>query len=288
MTADALAIDGLTKRFDGFVLDGVSLALAPGRVMGFVGQNGAGKTTTIRLVLNMAARDGGEVTVLGLDNVADELAVKQEIGVVLDELPLVDTWKVRDVARALAPLYDRWDTRTHQDLLARFDLPADRTVKGLSRGMRLKLMLAVALSHDARLLILDEPTSGLDPVARDELLDVLREYVADGRRSVFFSTHITSDLEKIADDVTLIHRGRVFFSGGTDELLDGFVVVTSDADAPSDDLREHLVGLTTERHGFSGLLPVAHAGLAGEGTTTERPTIDDVLVYVAKEDRRHG
>jgi len=286
--ADALTIDSLTKRFDGFVLDKVSLTLPPGRVMGFVGQNGAGKTTTIRLILNMAARDGGTVTILGMDNVADELAVKQEIGVVLDELPLVDAWKVRDVAKVIAPLYDRWDAGTHKDLLTRFDLPPDRPIKGLSRGMKLKLMLTVALSHDARLLILDEPTSGLDPVARDELLDVLREHVADGQHSVFFSTHITSDLEKIADDVTLIHRGRVFFAGQMQALLDGFVVVEGKTDALHDDLREHLVGLTTERHGFSGLLPTSHTDLVGQGTTAERPTIDDVLVYVAKEDRHHG
>jgi ABC-2 type transport system ATP-binding protein len=194
----------------------------------------------------------------------------------------------RDVAKVLAPLYARWDTSTHQDLLARFDLPADRPIKSLSRGTKLKLMLAVALSHDATLLILDEPTSGLDPVARDELLEVLREYVADGQRSVFFSTHITSDLEKVADDIALIHHGRVFFAGTVPDLLDGFVVARGSTDALTDELRDHLVGLTKEPQGFSGLLPTAQSGLLGQGATSSRPDIDEILVYVAKEDRQRG
>ncbi|MDR1265279.1 MAG: ABC transporter ATP-binding protein [Propionibacteriaceae bacterium] len=283
----ALALEGLTKRFPGFTLDQVTLTLPAGYVMGLVGQNGAGKTTIIRLILNMARRDAGRVTVLGLDNLQDELAVKQEIAVVFDQSVLVDSWRVRDVEPALAGFYARWDKAGFRACLDRFDLPGDRRVKELSRGMGLKLALAVALSHDARLLILDEPTSGLDPVARDELLGLLREYLQDGDRSVFFSTHITSDLDKIADHITVLHRGAVFYSGSKDGLLDAFVVARG-PHQPPDRLRRHLIGPTQTSIGFSGLLPAARAPLLGPQMVADRPTIDDVLIHVAQADHGSG
>ncbi|MCL2783388.1 MAG: ABC transporter ATP-binding protein [Propionibacteriaceae bacterium] len=285
---DALAITGLSKRFSGFTLDSVSLTLPTGYIMGFVGQNGAGKTTTIRLILNMARRDGGQITVLGLDNIVDEIAVKQEVAVVFDDLTLVDTWRVGDVEKALRGFYSRWDSVLYHNYLTRFELPKDRKIAALSRGMKLKLSLAVALSHDAKLLILDEPTSGLDPVAREELLDILHEYIEDGTKSVFFSTHITSDLDKVADYITVIHGGKIFYSGTKDGLMDAFVLAKGKPEDLSTDLKARLIGLTVSRVDFTGLLPAAQRGFLTPQMVADTPSIDDILVCIAKEAGHHA
>ncbi len=220
--SDALAVSGLSKSYEGFKLDSVSFTLPAGKVMGFVGQNGAGKTTTIKLILNMIQRSSGEIKVYGLDNIADELAIKQQLAAVFDEIFFVDAWRVREVEAVIKGFYSGWDSALYASHLKNFELSVDKHIKDLSRGMKMKLMLAVAMSHGAKLLILDEPTSGLDPVARDELLDILRDYVSDGEKSVFFSTHITSDLERCADLITLIEHGRIYFSGSEADLLAKF------------------------------------------------------------------
>ncbi|MCL1809537.1 MAG: ABC transporter ATP-binding protein [Clostridiales bacterium] len=245
---NALEVQGLCKSYTDFTLDSVSFTLPAGRVMGFVGQNGAGKTTTIRCILNMAIRESGEVNIFGLDNQQDELAVKQELAAVFDEIFFVDTWRLREVEKAVKGFYSRWNSKLFGEYLSKFGLPPGKRVKELSRGMKMKLMLAVAMSHEAKLLILDEPTSGLDPVARNELLEILREYVADGEKSVFFSTHITSDLEHIADFITLIDHGKIFYTGTKDGLLEHFHSVKGNS-----------------------------AGSAGE-----LPSIDEILVFISK------
>jgi len=283
----ALEVRGLRKVYGSFTLDPVTFSLPAGGIMGFVGQNGAGKTTTIRLILNMASRDGGEVKVFGSDNLKDEREVKQQIAAVFDEIFFVDSWKVGGVERAIGGFYDKWDSAAYAAYLKRFELPRERRIKELSRGMKMKLMLAVAMSHGARLLILDEPTSGLDPVARDELLDILREYVAGGERSVLFSTHITSDLERVAGYITLIDHGRVFYTGEKDGLLDHFRVISGQKSELADDLRRKLIGLSLTASGFSGMLRAADAsGLPG-GLAVKEPDIDEVLIYISKEAHSH-
>ena len=280
---NALEVNGLCKTYGDFNLRDVSFSLPAGYIMGFVGQNGAGKTTTIRLILNMAHRESGEVKVFGLDNIQDELAVKQELAAVFDETFFVDTWRVRRVEKAIRGFYREWDSNRFTEYLKRFDISADKQVKELSRGMKMKLMLAVAMSHGAKLLILDEPTSGIDPVARDELLNILREYISDGEKSVFFSTHITSDLEMIADYITLISDGRIFYTGTKDDLLEHFVVVKGGADDLTDTLKAELIGPSINRVGFDGLLPVAKRSLLSDRLVTERPKIDEILIHISKE-----
>jgi ABC-2 type transport system ATP-binding protein len=179
----AVEIEGLRKAFRDFSLKDVAFILPQGYIMGVVGENGAGKTTTIRLVLNMLSRDAGTVRVFGLDNIRDEQRIKQDIGVVFDQIFFLDRWRVSDVERAVKGFYSRWSGAEYGRYLKRFGLPADKRVEELSRGMKLKLMLAVAMSHEAKLLILDEPTSGLDPVARDELLHILSAYISDGDKT---------------------------------------------------------------------------------------------------------
>lgn len=284
---NALEVRNLHKTYSDFTLDSVSFSLPAGYIMGFVGQNGAGKTTTIRCILNMAVRDGGEIKIFGLDNVHDELAVKQKLAAVFDEIFFVDTWRVKEVEKAIRGFYSGWDSRLYGEYIKKFELPPEKRVKELSRGMKMKLMLAVAMSHDAKLLILDEPTSGLDPVARDELLGILREYIKDGEKSVFFSTHITSDLERIADYITLIDHGRIFYTGTKDGLVEHFCIVKGSKTDLNDDMKKKLIGLSITSAGFTGMLPSSELkGLPG-GIVTESPAIDEILIHISKGGTTH-
>jgi len=285
--SNALEVSHLCKTYGDFHLDNVAFTLPTGYIMGFVGQNGAGKTTTIRLILNMAQREAGEISVFGLDSVVHELAVKQQIAVVFDEIFFVDSWRVRQVEQAVRGFYADWDHDMFTTCLQDFGLAENKRVRELSRGMKMKLMLAVAMSHGAKLLILDEPTSGLDPVARDELLDILRAYIADGDKSVFFSTHITSDLERIADYITLIDAGRIFYTGTKDGLLDHFVIVKGSTAALTGDLRRAIIGLTTSSTGFTGMVRAADLDGLPPGLVTEAPTIDEILIHISKEGGHH-
>jgi len=285
--SNALEVQGLRKSYGDFKLDDVSFALPAGYIMGFVGQNGAGKTTTIRCILNMAAREAGEIKIFGLDNIRDELAVKQELAAVFDEIFFIDVWRVREVERAISGFYGRWDSGLYNAYLKKFELSPTKQVKELSRGMKMKLMLAVAMSHGAKLLILDEPTSGLDPVARDELLDILREYIADGEKSVFFSTHITSDLERIADFITLIEHGKIFYTGTKDGLLEHFVIIKGGKADLTDDLKKKTIGLSITASGFNGMIYAADAKGLPAGIVAEPPAIDEILVHISKGGIHH-
>ena len=284
---NALEVRELCKTYGDFKLDQVSFSLPVGYIMGFVGQNGAGKTTTIRLILNMANRTGGEVKVFGLDNLQDELAIKQEIAAVFDEIFFVDSWRVRNIEPALRGFYDQWNSELYNRYLKDFELPLTKRIRELSRGMKMKLMLAVAMSHNAKLLLLDEPTSGIDPVARDELLDILRDYISDGEKSVFFSTHITSDLERIADFITLIDHGRVFYTGTKDSLLEHFVIVKGSVSNLTDDLKRKLTGLSVTSSGFSGMIQASEAAGLPHAVVTDQQNIDEILVYISKGGGHH-
>ena len=281
--ADALSVDKLCKTYPGFALRDVSFSLPEGYIMGFVGQNGAGKTTTIKCVLNMVAREGGTVEVLGRDAAANDVAVKQDVGVVFDQPFYPAGWTVAQVAAALHPFYARWDTALFNSYIDRFDLPRSKKVRDLSRGMGMKLMLATALSHHARLLILDEPTSGLDPVARDDLLDVLAGYISGGDSSVLFSTHITEDLSRIADYITIIDAGRIVFTGTKDDLAETYRMIHGGPGQLNGAARDHAIGLRTTETGFSALMRATDALSLPSAIAQEDPSIDDVLIHIAKQ-----
>lgn len=284
---NAIEIQKLCKSYKDFSLNSISFSLPIGHIMGFVGQNGAGKTTTIRLILNMINRDGGEIRMFGLDNVQEEQNIKQDIAVVFDDIYFVDSWKVREVEGAIKGFYTKWSNKRFNEYLSSFHLPMEKKVKELSRGMKMKLMLAVALSHEAELLILDEPTSGLDPVARDELLGILGKYIADGRKSVLFSTHITSDLEKIADYITLIDHGTIFYSGTKHDLLESFRIVRGGSHDLTGSLKKKIIGLTINNAGFAGLLPTSEIKYLAPEIVSETPSIDEILVSISKEGEAH-
>lgn len=285
-----LEIKGLNKAYDGFALKDVTFALPRGFIMGFVGQNGSGKTTTIRSILNMAKKDSGKISVFGLDSETDTIEIKQRLGVVFDSLYLADHLNVKQIEKQLRPFYKDWSSEEFFRRIKAFELPDNRCVGDFSKGMKMKLMVAVALSHNAEMIILDEPTSGLDPVARDELLDILAEYISDETRGVLFSTHITSDVERIADYVTVLHGGRVLFTGTKDELHERYVVVKGAEEDIAPGLKEKFIGFHSYRNGFDALLPVEYLDSVPEALVTEKASIDEVLVYVAKEDKheRHS
>ena len=285
-----LEIKGLNKAYDGFALKDVSFSLPKGYIMGFVGENGSGKTTTIRSILNMANIDSGKISVFGLDSVKDTIAIKEKIGVVFDSLYLAAHITAKQIEKQLKPFYKDWDSKEFAGRLKAFGLPDNKHVGDFSKGMKMKLMIAIALSHKADFMILDEPTSGLDPVARDELLDILAEYIEDENRSVLFSTHITSDVERIADYVTILHNGKVWFTGTKDELSEKYVILRGAEEDISSALREKCIGFHGYRNGFDALLSTEYLHDVTEELETEKANIDEILVYVAKEDRyeRHN
>ena len=206
---NVLEVQGLTKRYPAFTLNGVSFAVPEGAVMGFIGRNGAGKSTTLKSILGMVHPDAGEVRVFGMDYAANERAIRRELGVVLGGIDFYPKKKVRLLSDVTRRFYGNWQEEKYRHYLDLFGIDQEKRVDQLSTGMRVKYMIALALSHDARLLILDEPTSGLDPVSRSELTELLRRIAADGQRSVLFSTHITSDLEKCASHITFIKDGTI-------------------------------------------------------------------------------
>lgn len=222
---NAIEIRNLTKRYDGFTLDNVSFSLPRGCIMGFIGQNGAGKTTTIRALLNIIKTDGGSITMLGLDHIKDEYVVKEQIAAIFDELPFHESFNANQVNRMFQGLYRSWDPERFFAYLDRFQLPRKKKIAKFSKGMKMKLQIAAALSHGAKLLIMDEATTGLDPVVRNEILDIFREYIQQEDHSILMSSHITSDLEKIADCVTFIDRGKILLTGFRDELLERHAIM---------------------------------------------------------------
>ncbi len=212
-----LQVDNLSKQYAGFRLDKVSFSVPKGTIMGLIGENGAGKSTTINAILDLIKKDGGRITFWGQE-LASSKQLKEDIGVVFDDINFYNTLTPDKVGKISAAAYQQWEDSVYQDFLKRFQLPADKEIKAFSKGMKMKLCIAVALSHKPRLLILDEATSGLDPVMRDDILDVFLEFVQDEDHSILMSSHITTDLEKVADYITFIHQGKVLFCKTKDEL----------------------------------------------------------------------
>ena len=214
-----LQIDKLTKSYPDFCLDGVSFSVPKGMIVGLIGENGAGKTTTINLILHAIEKDSGDISVFGKDYIVCEKEVKQDIGVVQDECNLPLMFTASDIEMVMKRIYANWDSRRYYDLIDKFDLPQKQTISTFSKGMKVKLNFAIALAHKSRLLLLDESTSNLDPVMRDDVLDLLLDFVQDEENGVLFSSHITSDLSKIADYIAFLHEGKLLFCKPKDELI---------------------------------------------------------------------
>lgn len=222
---NALEIKNLTKSFGEFSLDKLTLTLPSGCIMGLVGENGAGKSTTIKLILDMLHKDSGSITILGRDNQDNIRLTKEDIGVVLDEVGIPDCLNVRQVGRVMRHTFKNWDDAEYTRLVEKLAIPQNKAFKDYSRGMKMKLGIAVAMSHNSRLLILDEATSGLDPVVRDEVVEMLHDFTRDEDHSILISSHIVSDLEKLCDYIAFLHRGKLILCEEKDRLLDEYCIV---------------------------------------------------------------
>lgn len=273
-----------TKEFPGFTLKDVSFSLEPGYIMGFIGANGSGKSTTIKLIMNLLRLNGGEIKVFGLDSRKNEQEIKERIGFVYDENYFYEELTIKQMTRVVAPFYQNWDKGTYQSFIQKFELPEKKKIKTLSRGMKMKYSLAVALAHDAELLIMDEPTSGLDPIIRSELLEILSEVIQDERRSVLISSHITSDLDRIADYVTLIHQGQIVFSEPKEQLLEDYTLIKGERSLLDERLKPFLVGVRENQFGFEGLLRQKEKvqPLIQGKALLEKPTLEDIMLFCTR------
>ena len=243
-----LSVEHLDKSYPSFALRDISFHLQPGRIMGLIGKNGAGKSTTLKAILNMVCRDGGTVQMFGKDFFTHEQECKQEIGVVFGGIDFYPLKKLSTITAITRRFYSGWDQEKYESYCKLFSLDEKKQLRALSNGMKVKYLLALALSHHAQLLILDEPTSGLDPVSRDELLQIFTRIVADQKRSILFSTHITSDLDRCADDITYIHNGRVLESAEKETFLHSFEHLKTPEDTRPLTLEE--IMLRTEKRSF--------------------------------------
>lgn len=276
-----IEISGLKKQYGNFLLDDVSFSVPGGYVCGFIGENGAGKTTILKLILGMAMKDGGDIRLFGKS--ADDVLLKEDIGALFEQPYYQEDWTPADVEKAVRPFYKKWDSALFNRYLERFSLHPKQKYKTMSRGMKMKLGMAVTLAHDAKLLLLDEPTSGLDPVGRDEMLGILRSYMVKDNRTIFFSTHITGDLEKFADYITYIKNGRIQYSGLKDELIEKYCLIRGGAGDLPPSKRGQVIGLREHSGGFDAMIEMKDiAGFPGS-VIMETVSLDDIMVRMSKE-----
>ncbi len=284
---NAVELKGVTKKYDGFTLSDVSFSVPKGCIMGFIGQNGAGKTTTIRSMLNIVKPDSGEIKLLGLDNIRYEMEIKSRIAAVFDELPFHDCLNVRDISRIFQGLYSEWDSSVYSQYTERFELPSKKKIGDFSKGMKMKLQIACALSHNAELLVMDEATTGLDPVVRDEILHIFMEYIRNGERSVLMSSHITSDLEKTADMVTLIDNGRILLTGCKDEITESYGILKCSRSEVNDIDATDIVSVRVNEYGAEVMVTDrAEAARRYSGAVIDPADIDDIMLFHVHRDEK--
>lgn len=280
---NAIEINNIKKEYDGFTLGELSFAVPKGVVMGFVGQNGAGKSTTIKAILNVIKPEAGDIKVLGFDSVTEETKYKDDIAVVFDSLPFHEALNARNVDSILKSIYKHWNSETFFGYLKRFHLPEKKKLGELSKGMKMKFQIATALSHDAKLLIMDEATSGLDPVVRSEMLDVFMEYMQDEEHTIFMSSHITSDLEKIADCVTFIHDGKLLITGYKDEIIENHGIIQCEEEYIKEIDEADIVSI--RRNDFGASVMVKNRvdnGHKYAGAIMDHASLDDILLFYVR------
>jgi ABC-2 type transport system ATP-binding protein len=285
---NAIEIRGLSKAYKGFALDDVTFNVPQGFIMGLIGPNGAGKTTVIKLIMNLIRRQCGEVRVFGLDNLRCEPEIKARIGFVYDVPRFHEDLRLKDIASALAPFYEKWDQPGFLTLMDEFTLDPKTVFKKLSHGMKMKFSLAVALAHDADLILMDEPTAGLDPVFRFELLERLRALIQDERKTVLFSSHITSDLERVADFITFIHRGRIVFSAGKDDILESWGVVRAAGEGVRPEDVPGLQGYRRSAYSLDALTSDMASARSrfGGAVVCDKASLEDIMFFISKGEAR--
>ncbi len=274
-----LEVSGLNKRYGDFALKDLSFYLPDGCITGFVGINGAGKTTTLRSILGLTNKVSGNIKFFGMNINGNESKIKDRIGIVLDEGGFYDELTLSEMKNVIAPAYRNWCEQDFIDYMEQFSLNPKQKINTLSKGMRMKYALALALSHKAELLIMDEPTSGLDPLVRSQLLNILKDYMGKGGKGVFFSTHITSDLEKIADMLIMIDGGEIVFQEEKDQLLDSYRIIKGSTEKLNTDTRKYFLTIEESAFGFTGITKQGSDVMEHmQDALTERPTIEDIML----------
>jgi len=274
-----LEVTGLNNSYKDFSLTDVSFTLPEDCITGFIGVNGAGKTTTIRTILGLTHKTSGSIKIFGKDMESNEQELKNRIGIVLDEGYFYDELTMDEMKSIIAPAYSGWSDKDYKEYLDRFSLNPRQKIATLSRGMRMKFALTLALSHGADLLIMDEPTSGLDPLIRSQLLEIVKDYMKQGGKGVFFSTHITSDLDKVADMLILIHGGKILFEQDRDILLDNYRLVKGDSKALNNENKKLFLNIQTTDFGFAGVTDkLLEVQKSMSDILVERPTIEDIML----------
>lgn len=281
---NAIECSHVNKSFGDFAIQDLSFALPSGTICGLVGENGAGKSTTIRLIMGALAADGGTISVLGTDNKAPGfLQVKEDVGIVLDEAYFPEVLNAKQVGAVMADTYARWDMGVYQGYLDRFSLPSKKQFKDFSRGMKMKLAIAVALSHSPRLLILDEATSGLDPIVRDEILEIFSEFTRQEDHSILMSSHIVSDLEKLCDYIAFLHQGKLVFMEEKDRLLEEYGVVACGRQQLESLPEDAVCGVESSAYATRALV---RRELISPSLAVERASIEDIMLFMVKGEKR--
>lgn len=276
---NAIEVKNLTKKYKGFALENLNFTLPQGCIMGLIGENGAGKSTTIKSLLGIVKADSGSIEIFGKEPSAD---VKQDIGVVLDDVGLPQEFNIREIQAVMRNTFANWQDDVFNDYISRFRLPEKKPFKSFSKGMKMKLGIAIALSHDAKLLILDEATSGLDPVVRDEIVDIFNDFTRDENHSILISSHIVSDLEKICDYIAFLHNGRLMLCEEKDRLLEQYGFINTTADVLEELDKSAVIGKKVTKWGVEALIDrekIPH-------TFEVKPiTIEDLFIFMVKEEK---
>jgi len=277
---NAIELNGVSKRYDGFLLDQVSFTLPRGAILGLVGENGAGKSTTIKLIMNAIRSDGGTIRVMGEENTSQAFqTIKEDIGIVLDEAYFPEVLNAMQVGNVMKQTYRRWDDGVYQKHLQLLDIPKKKAFREFSRGMKMKLAIAVALSHNPKLLILDEATSGLDPMVRDEILTLFNDFTRDEDHSILLSSHIVSDLEKVCDYIAFLHKGKLVLCEEKDRLLEAYAIVKTSQSAldqlPADTI-------ISTKPGTYGVEALVRRDRLPHGIQTEFTTLETIILFLAK------
>ena len=284
---DFLTLEKVNKKYPTFSLKDVSFSIKPGEIMGFIGRNGAGKTTTLKSIMNLIHYDSGKIMAFGTDMKENELANKQRIGFALSELNYYPNKTIRQLMQVTKKFYKNFDEAKFNQVCELFNLNIDKKLEELSSGMKVKYSVAIALSHHAELLILDEPTSGLDPVSRDEILDIFREIVRSGERAILFSTHITSDLDKCASNITYIHDGSIVYTGTKKEFVSSYLFVKDKS--KNKDLEKEYIAYKELDDRIEGLIAADNKDVfIKNNIQPEEPDLEQIMVFLERRDSNEG
>ncbi len=284
MMENVIELQHIHKSFKGFEIKDFSINVKKGFVTGFIGGNGAGKSTTIKLIMNLLKQDSGTVSVFGMDYKKHEKDIKERIGFVYDENIFYENLTLKDMKRIIKPAYKNWDDTAFQRYVNEFELPLNKSMKTFSKGMKMKASLAIALAHHAELIIMDEPTAGLDPIFRRELLNILHELMQNEDRTIFFSTHITTDLDRIADYITFVHNGEHIFTKEFYKIEEEYAIVKGTLDLLDRETEQEFISIRKTNTGFEALTADKNRviNIFGDTVIVEKPTLEDIMYYTKK------